>query len=185
MSQYPCCRVVWSSTTFVPLPRNLFLRRQSHLPLHFRPHISQDITKAEVKRRLDVFLKEVRAATRHKDFSPGTSWWVWKRNSKTTHPNAALFEKQLGLTEDQLKRALGRYWRKALLAQIGEKLMLWSGGMDGMEWITVTPSTGEPVLELHAKRMSCGPARVRCEEGYDQASGGRPSSTPWRHKERP
>ena len=66
----------------------------------------------------------------------GCSSGVGRRN---THPNATPIEKQLGLTDDQMKATLGRYWRKDLLQLVAGKLELWPGGVDGMEWITVVP----------------------------------------------
>ena len=81
----------------------------------FAPHITQNVTKDDVKHRISVFVKEVRATTRHKDFSPGESWWIWNRDGQQNRPNATCSLKQLGPSADQIKSALGRYWRRTML----------------------------------------------------------------------
>ena len=139
----------------------------------FAPHITQTVTNNDVNRRVAVFLKEVSAATRQKDFSPGESWWMWNRDGQQNHPNAKCFLKQLGLSAEQMKSALGRYWRRTLLKQHGLELQTWPGGMDCMEWVTVVPSTGEPVPPSPQTIVTDGPDADSLRNAIvDDTSGG-------------
>ena len=161
----------------------------------FAPHITQNVTNNDVNRRVDVFLKEVCAAARQKEFSPGDSYWLWSRHGQSKHPNATTFEKQLGLTKKEMSFAAGRTWRRSILQVYGQKLQLWPGGMDGMEWITVVPSTGEPVPPSPQTIVTDGPDVNSLRNAIvDDTSGGtgitapglsqpsRPSQPrPWHH----
>ena len=55
--------------------------------------------------------------------------------------------------------------------------MLWSGGMDGMEWITVTPSTGEPVPPSPVSIVIDGPDVVSLQKDIIGDTSGLPDST--------
>ena len=145
----------------------------------FAPHVTQDVTKDDANHRVDVFVKEVCAATRHKEFSPGNSYWLWGRNGRSTHPNATPFEKQLGLTKEEMSSAFGRTWRRSLLQAYGQKLRLWPGGMDGMDWVTVTPSTGKPVPPSSETIVTDGADADSLREAIaDDTSGGTGGSVP-------
>ena len=63
--------------------------------------------------------------------------------------------------------------------------MLWSGGMDGMEWIAVTPSTGEPVPPSPVSIVIDGPDVVSLQKdiigdtsGLPDSANARPSQPP-------
>jgi hypothetical protein len=115
----------------------------SLVPLHL--FFAQNISRDDVKSRIDTLVEEVNAVTRNKDFSPGKSWWLWNRNGKTDrHPDAVPFEEQLGLTAKQISAGacMGRYWRKNILKLYGGKLQLWPSGMDSMDWVTIVPTRG-------------------------------------------
>lgn len=52
---------------------------------------------------------------------------------------------------------MGRYWRKNILKIYGGKLQLWPSGMDSMDWITVVPTTGDPIAPDADSIVTGGP----------------------------
>ena len=87
------------------------------------------ISKADIVKRLHVWISEVTNAERHTSFKSSKTWWLLKGKADKLPvklSRAVGIEEQIGLTADQMARSeLGTRWRSKIPKLLGSSIKTW------------------------------------------------------------
>ena len=75
--------------------------------------MSAELTKQQIKCRVDAFVTYVQDVEQHRFFSPGLKWWAVSLSSKLNSilPNCITFLEQNDITASEMEKAFGKYWK--------------------------------------------------------------------------